>query len=160
MSHSALLTRLGEELRLLRALLAQLEQQQHALIQGHSEGVLACAQASEELLDSLQEESRQRARLMQQQGWSSLEAATAACTSLRERTQLRALAPELTALSWQLHQQHAYNQALIAQGQQLVGETLQQFIALQQQGQPAVYGAAGTQQALPETHRALYDFNA
>lgn len=160
MSQSELLSRLNEELRLLRALLVQLEQQQQALIQGQSEAVLNCAQASEALLDLLQEESRQRARLMQQQGWSDLDAAIDGSANLRERTQLRALAAELAPLTQQLQQQHASNQALIAQGQQLVGETLQQFISLQQQGEPAVYGAAGTQQSLPEPHRALYDFNA
>ncbi|PKL75498.1 MAG: hypothetical protein CVV27_15085 [Candidatus Melainabacteria bacterium HGW-Melainabacteria-1] len=158
MNHNSLLTSLKHEQELLFALLAQLERQQQALVACLNDEILAASQQSEALLRELQQATL--ARLAQQQDYASLDDATESAPDLRVRTQLKATVAQLRQGREALIRIQQRNQRLADQGLSWVDATLSSFVQLQQQGQPAVYGAKGTEASDWNPERSLCDYNA
>lgn len=158
MDHAGLLNCLKAESELLAALLIALREQQAALVAARSGEVLALSQRAEDLIKQIQQASKSRHAA--QAGFESLDAAAESAADLRTRTQFKACLAALRNGSAELGKLQARNSALIQQGQIWVEGTLSSFVQLQTQGQPAIYGAAGTDSQNWQSERSLCDFNA
>lgn len=152
-----LLSALRDEAHCLQALLQQLRRQQQALIQGDTGQIAESSQQAEHWLQQLAAAGQTRAAL---QGESSLGDAEAGGADLREKTQFRVLLQTLRQGAAELPLLQARNRALIDAGLNWVDATLSSFVQLQQNGQPVVYGASGTEAGDWAPERSMCDFNA
>ncbi|MEZ0369506.1 MAG: flagellar export chaperone FlgN [Candidatus Sericytochromatia bacterium] len=155
---SELLECLKLEASCLQELLVQLRLQQQALVAGDQTGMLAASHNVENLLKPMQAASEQRQSVAQ--AWESLEDAMNQSPDLRSRTQFKVCLQALRQGAIELRQLHQRNSTLIVQGLSWVDASLSTFIQLQQQGQPAVYGATGGEATDWNPERSIFDSNA
>lgn len=158
MSHGPLLESLKAEAACLEQLLTQLRRQQAALVAGRSQEVQQVSQLADGLIHELQAASVRRQQA--QTGFESLDQAAEDAPDLRTRTQLKATLAQLRQGSEELQKLGRRNSQLIEQGLGWVDATLASFVELQQQGQPALYGARGTEAASWKSERSIFDSNA
>lgn len=153
-----LLECLKTEAELLQAMLSQLRLQQQALVAGDQAVMVASSQQAESLLPSLQ--AATEARQDAQAGFASLDEVLDRIQGLREKTQFKVCLQTLRQGSQELALLQKRNLALIEQGLGWVDATLTSFVHLQQNGQPAVYGARGSEASDWSQERSMCDFNA
>jgi len=158
MSTTGLLSSLRSEAELLQGLLTQLRLQQQALVQGDQPVIVSSSQLAESLMPRLQ--AATEARQQAQQDFDSLDQALAQTAGLREQTQFKVCLQTLRQGSQELALLYQRNLALIEQGLSWTDATLSSFVQLQQNGQPAVYGARGSEAADWSPERSMCDFNA
>lgn len=158
MSHGPLLESLKDEAACLEQLLQQLRTQQAALVAGNSAELSQASQLAEAQMQALQSATARRVDV--QSAFETLDAAAESAPDLRSRTQIKAFLAQLRNGCQALIELHQRNSALAEQGLQLVDATLSSFVQLQQQGQPAVYGARGNDATQWQSERSMCDFNA
>ena len=139
-------------------MVAELQAQQRLLIKGSAEELHANGQACQQALAQLEQVTQARLNLQQTGGWDSPEAAAEG--DLKLQTQFKICLQAIRQRLKQLRQLQTMNQALIAQAQQLNEQNIEVLMQLQQQGQPAVYGAAGDYHSQWQAENSVYDFNA
>lgn len=158
MSHRPLLESLKDEATCLEQLLIQLRRQQAAMVAGNSLELSEASQVAETLISDLQTATARRVDA--QAAFESLDQAIESAPDLRTRTQLKVHLTQLRTGSEELQLLHERNAALAQQGLEVVDATLNSFVQLQNQGQPAVYGARGTDASQWQSERSMCDFNA